>query len=285
MGLIGPGHSLAADSARAAVSRGRARGDDGRERQRCGRVACAIAPSGLVARARWRSAGCSRQETVPCELGPRAIRTARSAPPVQIPDDLSPPERERRVAPAGRRRARQLTDGDGRLPRVAAVVLRRLACRSAAARTTQQADAPAAPRASRRRPAAIASSTINHPAVCYAARARYTMTARSAVISLRSKGAPSMLARRNSRDPASRARQRVARDVRARRGLVAAQPAAGAREAPAPRRPHRDAAARESDGLPVDGAGRHHADHVARGRVQRRDVGRGSSACGSIAGR
>ena len=40
---------------------------------------------GLVA-----SAGCSRQETVSCNTDPRYV-TARSAPPVQIPDDLSPP--------------------------------------------------------------------------------------------------------------------------------------------------------------------------------------------------
>ena len=35
-------------------------------------------------------AGCSRQETVPCAPDPR-YGTARSAPAVQIPDDLSPP--------------------------------------------------------------------------------------------------------------------------------------------------------------------------------------------------
>jgi|SRR5687767_6452136 len=35
-------------------------------------------------------AGCSRQETVPCEPELR-YATAQSAPPVQIPDDLSPP--------------------------------------------------------------------------------------------------------------------------------------------------------------------------------------------------
>jgi hypothetical protein len=40
---------------------------------------------GLVA-----SVGCSRQETVSCNTDPRYV-TARSAPPVQIPDDLSPP--------------------------------------------------------------------------------------------------------------------------------------------------------------------------------------------------
>lgn len=36
-------------------------------------------------------AGCSRQETTPCEPEAR-YSTARSAPPVQIPDDLSPPD-------------------------------------------------------------------------------------------------------------------------------------------------------------------------------------------------
>jgi hypothetical protein len=36
-------------------------------------------------------AGCSRQETVACEPEAR-YSTARSAPPVQIPDDLSPPD-------------------------------------------------------------------------------------------------------------------------------------------------------------------------------------------------
>jgi len=36
-------------------------------------------------------AGCSRQQTAPCEPEPR-YATARSAPPVQIPDDLSPPD-------------------------------------------------------------------------------------------------------------------------------------------------------------------------------------------------
>ena len=34
--------------------------------------------------------GCSRQETTNCGPSPR-YTTARSAPPVQIPDDLSPP--------------------------------------------------------------------------------------------------------------------------------------------------------------------------------------------------
>jgi hypothetical protein len=38
-------------------------------------------------------AGCSRQETNPCEPEAR-YATARSAPPVQIPDDLSPPDEE-----------------------------------------------------------------------------------------------------------------------------------------------------------------------------------------------
>jgi hypothetical protein len=37
--------------------------------------------------------GCSRQETTPCEPEAR-YATARSAQPVQIPDDLSPPEEE-----------------------------------------------------------------------------------------------------------------------------------------------------------------------------------------------
>jgi hypothetical protein len=35
--------------------------------------------------------GCSRQETLPCQPEAR-YSTARSAPPVQIPDDLSPPD-------------------------------------------------------------------------------------------------------------------------------------------------------------------------------------------------
>jgi hypothetical protein len=47
------------------------------------RTACLIA--GLVA-----SHGCSRQEVGPCEPEAR-YSTARSAQPVQIPDDLSPP--------------------------------------------------------------------------------------------------------------------------------------------------------------------------------------------------
>ena len=36
-------------------------------------------------------AGCSRQDTTACEPDTR-YTTARSAPPVQIPDDLSPPD-------------------------------------------------------------------------------------------------------------------------------------------------------------------------------------------------
>ena len=36
-------------------------------------------------------AGCSRMETSPCDPDPR-YSGARSAPPVQIPDDLSPPD-------------------------------------------------------------------------------------------------------------------------------------------------------------------------------------------------
>ncbi|HWN39328.1 MAG TPA: hypothetical protein VNP02_12575 [Gammaproteobacteria bacterium] len=36
-------------------------------------------------------AGCSRGETLPCQPEAR-YSTARSAPPVQIPDDLSPPD-------------------------------------------------------------------------------------------------------------------------------------------------------------------------------------------------
>jgi uncharacterized lipoprotein len=47
------------------------------------RTACLIV--GLAA-----STGCSRQEVGPCEPEAR-YSTARSAPPVQIPDDLSPP--------------------------------------------------------------------------------------------------------------------------------------------------------------------------------------------------
>jgi uncharacterized lipoprotein len=47
------------------------------------RTACLIV--GLAA-----SAGCSRQEVGPCEPEAR-YSTARSAQPVQIPDDLSPP--------------------------------------------------------------------------------------------------------------------------------------------------------------------------------------------------
>lgn len=47
------------------------------------RTACLIV--GLAA-----VAGCSRQEAVPCQPEAR-YSTARSAPPVQIPDDLTPP--------------------------------------------------------------------------------------------------------------------------------------------------------------------------------------------------
>jgi uncharacterized lipoprotein len=48
------------------------------------RICCAIVWLAAVA-------GCSRQETLPCEPEAR-YSTARSAPPVQIPDDLSPPD-------------------------------------------------------------------------------------------------------------------------------------------------------------------------------------------------
>jgi hypothetical protein len=48
------------------------------------RIGCLIV--GLAA-----VASCSRQETVACEADLR-YSTARSAPPVQIPDDLSPPD-------------------------------------------------------------------------------------------------------------------------------------------------------------------------------------------------
>ena len=50
--------------------------------------------------------GCSRNETLPCQPEAR-YSTARSAPPVQIPDDLSPPDESDAirlpadVAPAG----------------------------------------------------------------------------------------------------------------------------------------------------------------------------------------
>ena len=54
----------------------------------------------MTSRALWCSiaalaaiAGCSRQETVACEPDAR-YTTARSAPPVQIPDDLSPPNED-----------------------------------------------------------------------------------------------------------------------------------------------------------------------------------------------
>lgn len=54
----------------------------------------------MTSRALWCSiaalaamAGCSRQETVTCEPDAR-YTTARSAPPVQIPDDLSPPNED-----------------------------------------------------------------------------------------------------------------------------------------------------------------------------------------------
>jgi hypothetical protein len=50
---------------------------------RCRRTWCVIV--GLAA-----VAGCSRQETLPCQPEAR-YSTARSAQPVQIPDDLSPP--------------------------------------------------------------------------------------------------------------------------------------------------------------------------------------------------
>ncbi|HVJ30604.1 MAG TPA: hypothetical protein VNA66_09880 [Gammaproteobacteria bacterium] len=49
-----------------------------------GRTWCVIV--GLTA-----VAGCSRNETLPCQPEAR-YSTARSAPPVQIPDDLSPPD-------------------------------------------------------------------------------------------------------------------------------------------------------------------------------------------------
>jgi len=51
-------------------------------------------------------AGCSRGETLPCQPEAR-YSTARSAPPVQIPDDLSPPDESDAIrlpteaAPAG----------------------------------------------------------------------------------------------------------------------------------------------------------------------------------------
>jgi uncharacterized lipoprotein len=51
-------------------------------------------------------AGCSRQETLPCQPEAR-YSTARSSPPVQIPDDLSPPDESDAIrlpadlAPAG----------------------------------------------------------------------------------------------------------------------------------------------------------------------------------------
>jgi hypothetical protein len=54
----------------------------------------------MIYRALWCSIaalaaimGCSRQETVACEPDARYM-TARSAPPVQIPDDLSPPDED-----------------------------------------------------------------------------------------------------------------------------------------------------------------------------------------------
>ena len=57
----------------------------------------------MIRHARWCSlvafaalaaiAGCSRQETVSCEPDTR-YTTARSALPVQIPDDLSPPDED-----------------------------------------------------------------------------------------------------------------------------------------------------------------------------------------------
>jgi uncharacterized lipoprotein len=48
------------------------------------RISCAIVALAAVA-------GCSRQETIQCDPEAR-YSTARSAPPVQIPDDLSPPD-------------------------------------------------------------------------------------------------------------------------------------------------------------------------------------------------
>lgn len=54
----------------------------------------------MISRALWCSiaalaaiVGCSRQETVACEPDAR-YTAARSAPPVQIPDDLSPPNED-----------------------------------------------------------------------------------------------------------------------------------------------------------------------------------------------
>lgn len=59
------------------------------------------------------AAGCSRTETGPCEPEPR-YSTARSAPPVQIPDDLSPPDESGalRLPPGASTAGGSVTAGD-----------------------------------------------------------------------------------------------------------------------------------------------------------------------------
>ena len=57
-------------------------------------------------------AGCSRQQTGPCEPEPR-YSTARSVAPVRIPDDLSPPDESDAIRlPADPRPAGSITAGE-----------------------------------------------------------------------------------------------------------------------------------------------------------------------------
>jgi len=70
-----------------------------------GRTWCVIVASCLIV-GFAAITGCSRGETLPCQPEAR-YSTARSAPPVQIPDDLSPPDESDAIrlpaddAPAG----------------------------------------------------------------------------------------------------------------------------------------------------------------------------------------
>src|SRR5690606_35879281 len=86
-----PRYSLAVDAARTAVPCGSARRDDRGGRARRGRLTmhgraawCLVASLAVLG-------GCSRQPTSTCEPAAR-YSTAGSAPPMQIPDDLSPPD-------------------------------------------------------------------------------------------------------------------------------------------------------------------------------------------------
>ena len=126
-------------------------------------------------------AGCSRQETMPCEPDAR-YSTARSAPPVQIPDDLSPPDesdamrlppdvgavaspRSRPGSASRRRRRSSATLGRSSMTptRDEPRQTRREARRQARGETPAAAGGPArcGACATRRRPIAIASSTTD----------------------------------------------------------------------------------------------------------------------------